>query len=119
MSFNSQKAKKASTQRLSTTYSLGLNSSKQLQVGQDVQLLAQHLIQYMQKKHPDYQFIDFYDPTLVKSIRLLIKNQKMFRKFLDDISFDVDQFFNISVYLIPHVYTSYLIKFIKETYLAK
>lgn len=117
MSINSENAKKASQIRLRTNYAIGLNSSKQLQIGHDVQLLAQHLITYIQQKYPQYQFTDFFQPTLVKNIRGLIKNPKHFNQFLNNIHFDVEQFFTISAYLIPHVYTSYLIKFIKEQYL--
>lgn len=117
MSINSENAKKASKMRLRVNYAIGLNSSKQLQIGQDVQLLAQHLITYIQQKHPQYQFTDFFQPSLVKNIRGLIKNPKHFNQFLNNIHFDAEQFFTISAYLIPHVYTSYLIKFIKEQYL--
>ncbi len=117
MSSNSQNAKSASKARISTVYTVGLNSSKRLQIGQDVQLLAQCLITYMQKKYSQYQFTDFYDPLLVKAIRNLIKNEKHFLEFLNEIHFEAEQFFTISVYIIPHVYTTYLIKFIKETYL--
>lgn len=117
MSINSQNAKLASKYRISTTYTVGLNSSKRMQIGHDVQLLTQFLINYIQKKHPNYQFIDFYDPILVKTLRNLIKNEKHFLEFLNEIHFEIDEFFTISVYIIPHVYTTYLIKFIKETYL--
>lgn len=117
MSINSQNAKKVSRSRISTTYTVGLNSSKRMQIGHDVQLLAQFLINYIQKKHPQYQFKDFYDPVLVKTLRNLIKNEKHFLEFLKEIHFEIDEFFTISVYIIPHVYTTYLIKFIKETYL--
>lgn len=117
MSKNSQNAKQASKMRISSTYTVGLNSNKRLQIGQDVQLLAQYLITYIQRKYPQYQFVDFYQPLLVKSLRNLIKNEKHFLEFLKEIHFDIDEFFTISVYIIPHVYTTYLIKFIKETYL--
>jgi hypothetical protein len=49
-------------------------------------------------------------------MRLLIKNEKAFLNFLNTISFSVDDFFHISVYVIPHVFTSHLIRFIKVTY---
>ena len=116
MSLNTQKAKHISTQRFNAGYSLGISSSKNYQIIQDAQLLAQHIITYMQSKNPDYQFTDFYQPNLVKTLRLLIKNQKMFLAFLNTISFSVEDFFQIGVYVIPHVFTSHLIRFIKVTY---
>lgn len=116
MSLNTQKAKHISKQRFNAGYSLGISSSKNYQIIQDAQLLAQHIITYMQSKNPDYQFTDFYQPNLVKTLRLLIKNQKMFLAFLNTISFSVEDFFQIGVYVIPHVFTSHLIRFIKVTY---
>lgn len=116
MSLNTQKAKYISKQRFNAGYSLGIGSSKNFQITQDAQLLAQHIITYMQSKNPDYQFTDFYQPNLVKSLRLLIKNEKMFLAFLNTISFTVEDFFQIGVYVIPHVFTSHLIRFIKVTY---
>lgn len=113
------KIKEATKEKISTTYSIGLNSSKRFQLIQDVQLLAQYVVSFMQNKYPDYEFKDFYDPVLIIKLRNLIKNEKAFREFLNNIHFEVEQFFNISVYLFPQVYTSYLIKFIKETYLVK
>lgn len=116
MSLNTQKAKNISKQRFSAGYSLGINSSKNYEIVQDAQLLAQHIITYMESKYPEFQFTDFYDPLLVKTMRLLIKNQKMFKAFLNTISFTVEDFFQIGVYVIPHVFTSHLIRFIKVTY---
>ena len=40
----------------------------------------------------------------------------MFLAFLNTISFSVEDFFQIGVYVIPHVFTSHLIRFIKVTY---
>lgn len=37
--------------------------------------------------------------------------------FLKDISFTLDEFLNIAVYICPHCFTSNLIKFIKTNYL--
>lgn len=116
MSENTQKAKRASKQKFSAAYTLGISSSKSFEITQDAQLLAQHIITYMQNKNPKYQFTDFYDPALVKAMRLLIKNEKAFLNFLNTISFSVDDFFHIGVYVIPHVFTSHLIRFIKVTY---
>lgn len=105
-----------SKQKFSTTYSLNINSSKNFEITQDAQILAQHIITYIQNKNPKYQFTDFYDPVLVKTMRLLIKNQKAFLNFLNTISFTVEDFFYIGVYVIPHVFTSHLIRYIKVTY---
>lgn len=116
MSENTQKAKIVSKQRFSAQYTLGISSSKSYEIVQDAQLLAQHIITYMENKNSKFQFTDFYDPALVKAMRLLIKNQKAFKNFLDTISFSIEDFFQIGVYVIPHVFTSHLIRFIKVTY---
>lgn len=113
---NIQKAKSASKERFSTQYSLGISSSKNYEITQDAQILAQHIIKYMQTKNKNYQFTDFYDPALIKAMRLLIKNQKAFKNFLASISFSVEDFFEIGVYVIPHVFTSHLIKYIRVIY---
>lgn len=79
--------------------------------------MAESLISYIETKYPDFEFTDFYDQTLLKELRNLIKDKEEFFKFLDIISFSLKEFLEISTYVIPNVYTSHLIKFIRENYL--
>ena len=113
---NIQKAQSVSKARVSTQYSIEISSSQSYELMQDAQLLAQHIISYMESKNPNFQFTDFYDPALIKAMRLLIKNQKAFRNFLKQISFSIQDFFEIGVYVIPHVFTSHLIRYIRVIY---
>jgi hypothetical protein len=52
----------------------------------------------------------------VDNFKKLVKDEENFKKFLNDISFTLDEFLNIAVYVCPHCFTSNLIKFIRSNY---
>jgi hypothetical protein len=66
-----------------------------------------------------YQFNDFYDKQFVDNFKKLVKDEENFKKFLKDISFTLDEFINIAVYICPHCFTSNLVKYIKTNYIGK
>jgi len=101
---------------IQNTYQLGSNSGKDIAMMQDIQLLASALVDWIEQRDPKFIFKDFFDPVFTKKIRLLIKNPTLFNCFLASISFSYIDFFHNAVYLIPHVFTSHLITFIREKY---
>lgn len=117
MSINTENAKRKQAEALSRSYQLGINASKSLELRQDAQSLAECIISYLETKNTKYVFTDFYDPYLIKQMRMLIKNKQEFINFLTNISFSINEFLEISAYVIPSVYTSHLIKFIRQEYL--
>ena len=117
MKKNTKNAALDTRAKFTSTYKLGCSAIKNIQLSQDAQILAESLISYIETKYPDFEFTDFYDQTLLKELRNLIKDKEEFFKFLDIISFSLKEFLEISTYVIPNVYTSHLIKFIRENYL--
>lgn len=75
------------------------------------------MVDYLEDYHKDYEFSDFYDDKFIKYFKELIKNETEFIKFLNDISFTIDEFLNIIVYICPHCFTTNLIKFIRTHYI--
>lgn len=71
----------------------------------------------MEKNCKEFVFTDFYDKAFIDNFKILIKDENKFKKFLTDISFDLDEFLHIGVYVCPHCFTTNLIKFIKTHYL--
>jgi hypothetical protein len=49
--------------------------------------------------------------------KALVKDEEDFKKFLEIIGLDIDEFIHIAVYIAPQCFTSNLIKFLKQHYL--
>lgn len=73
----------------------------------------------MEDNYKNFEFVDFYDKSFVNNFKALIKDEVKFKAFLKDISFTLDEFLHIIVYICPHCFTTNLIKHIKSTYLGK
>lgn len=90
-----------------------------LEVYHDTQILSEKLVDYLEENCKHYEFVDFYDKAFVDNFKALIKDEVKFKAFLKDISFTLDEFLHIIVYICPHCFTTNLIKFIKTHYIGK
>lgn len=97
----------------------GINASENIELYHDTQILTEKLINYMENHCKDFKFINFYEKQFIDNFKSLIKDENKFKKFLNEINFDLNEFFNISVYVCPHCFTTNLIKFIKLHYITK
>lgn len=88
-----------------------------LELYHDTQVLSEKLVDYFEEHVRGYQFNDFYDKQFIDNFKKLVKDEEHFMAFLKDISFTLDEFLNIAVYVCPHCFTSNLIKYIKTNYL--
>lgn len=85
----------------------------------DIQLLSEKLIDYLEELHKGYQFVDFFEKNFIDYFKELIKDEIKFKIFLKDISFTLDEFLHIVVYICPHCFTTNIIKFVKTHYVGK
>lgn len=74
---------------------------------------------YLEENCKNYEFVDFYDKGFTDNFKNLVKDKEKFKAFLKDISFTLDEFLHIAVYVCPHCFTTNLIKFIKNNYIGK
>lgn len=99
-----------------TSYQLGISCSKGLEIYYDTQILSEKLVDYFEDTYKNFEFIDFFDPVFVKYFKQLIKDPDKFNKFLKDISFTNEEFFQTIIYVCPHCFTTNLIKYVREHY---
>jgi hypothetical protein len=90
-----------------------------LEVYYDSLILSEKLIDYLEDTCKGFKFVDFYDKAFMDNFKALVKDEDRFIAFLNDISFTLDDFLHIAVYVCPHCFTSNLIKFIKTHYIGK
>jgi hypothetical protein len=90
-----------------------------LELYHDTQVLSEKLIDYLEEHCKGYEFTDFYAKQFTDNFKALIKNEEKFKAFLNDISFTLDEFLHIIVYICPHCFTANLIKYIKAHYIGK
>ena len=85
----------------------------------DTQILLEKLVTYVEAKYPDIKINDLYEKEFVDAFKALVKDETEFLNFLNDISFTLTEFVEISVHVVPHCFTSNLVKFIKKQYVKK
>ena len=90
-----------------------------MEVYHDSLILSEKLIDYFEENCKGYTFVDFYDKPFMDNFKNLVKDETKFVAFLNDISFTLDEFLHIAVYICPHCFTSNLIKFIRTHYVGK
>ena len=96
----------------------GRSSSESYILAADVKKLSKQLILYFTDTCKNFKFTQFYDKSFMDLFKALIKNEEEFKKFLDMICLDLEEFLKLSTYICPLCFTSNLIKFIQETYLG-
>jgi hypothetical protein len=85
----------------------------------DTQILLEKLVTYIEAKNPNIKINDLYEKEFTEEFKALVKNEEEFLKFLNDINFSLTEFIEISVHVVPHCFTSNLVKFIKKQYVKK
>lgn len=95
------------------------NSPRSFELRQDVRALTDRLISFFEEYYPNIQFKDFYEKSFLDMMKYIIKNQELFRHFLEYVNYknDVKDYLNVAVYIHPQVFTSAVNRFIREHYL--
>ena len=72
-----------------------------------------------QQYYPNVNFKDFYDKPFLDMMKYIIKNQELFRHFLEYVNYknEVKDYITVAVYIHPQVFTSAVNRFIREHYL--
>lgn len=84
----------------------------------DVKALAVQLIHYYTICFVNFKFGTFYDKNFVDASKTLIKDKVQLDEFLEMIGLSYKEFFEFLIYISYPIFTSYLVKFIKSTYLS-
>lgn len=95
----------------------GHSSNHTFSIRCDAQVLAAQLIKYFELTSKNFKFESFYEKKFMDLFKALVKDEEDFKKFLEIIGLDIDDFIHIAVYIAPQCFTSNLIKFLKQHYL--
>ena len=95
------------------------NSPRSFELRQDVRALTEKIINFFQQYYPNVNFKDFYDKPFLDMMKYIIKNQELFRHFLEYVNYknEVKDYITVAVYIHPQVFTSAVNRFIREHYL--
>lgn len=75
--------------------------------------MAERTLDYFKNHYKKVKIENFYDKQFVDRMKIIIKNQAKFEKFLQYINMDLREFITIGVYVFPQCFSSSIIKLLK------
>lgn len=103
---------------ITTVYSIGqtasVSSENYFQLKMDVEALAKKTLDYFKIHYKKVDINSFYDKQFLDRMKIIIKNPEKFDDYLNHVELNLKDFINFGVYLFPQVFSSSIVKLLKE-----
>ena len=103
---------------ITTVYSIGqtasVSSEDYFQLKMDVEALAKKTLDYFKIHYKKVDINSFYDKQFLDRMKIIIKNPEKFEDYLNHVELNLKDFINFGVYLFPQVFSSSIVKLLKE-----
>lgn len=92
------------------------NSSKTIELNEDVKSLIYNITDYFTQHYPNVQYKTFFDKPFLDTMKFIIKNEEVFKDFLKYTNYEGDlrDFVSTAIYICPQVFTTAINKIIRE-----